>query len=111
MGLSTHVLDQVAGLPAVDVTVQLFINGILACEAKTDSDGRCKTLRKDGELTIGSHRLIFHIGDYFSRRNALVDQAPFFNVAIIEFEITDADRHYHVPLLASPFGYTTYRGS
>ncbi|MDZ4236186.1 MAG: hydroxyisourate hydrolase [Dietzia sp.] len=104
--LSTHVLDAVTGTPAVDVTVTLTDTGGGAiASAKTDRDGRVKTLYDD--LAAGSYRLHFDTGSYFATQ----DVDAFYPEVVIAFEVTDGDEHYHVPLLLSPFAFSTYRGS
>ncbi|RIJ32995.1 hydroxyisourate hydrolase [Henriciella mobilis] len=107
MGLSTHILDLVTGMPAKGVKVSLSIDGEPAGESVTNDDGRCTDLLGARPLKAGVYRLVFHAGDYLGRS----DEPPFFDVIPIDFTVTDTERHYHVPLLLSPFGYSTYRGS
>jgi 5-hydroxyisourate hydrolase len=107
--ISTHVLDLGTGEPAVGVPVALFRleddgQPHLVAEAQTDDDGRVRALL-DGELTAGSYQLIFDVAAY------LQDDAEFFENMAVGFRIDDVDRSYHVPLLLSPFGLSTYRGS
>ncbi|MDG4666526.1 hydroxyisourate hydrolase [Mycobacterium sp. 236(2023)] len=104
--LSTHVLDAVTGTPAVGVTVTLSdtASAVLAT-AITDDDGRVKAV--SGALTPGVYRLFFDTASYF----ASIDVAAFYPEVVIAFEVTDADAHCHVPLLLSPYAYSTYRGS
>lgn len=105
--LTTHVLDAVSGLPAPGVAVQLTAaDGALIAEAVTDADGRAKQLGPE-QLPPGVYRLRFDTGAYFASRSI----PTFFPEAVLAFVIDDADRHYHVPLLLSPFAYSTYRGS
>ena len=93
--LSTHVLDTAAGRPATGVTVELLHGDELVARAETDADGRA---RLSDSLALGRYRLVFHPPSDFFRR--------------VEYELElDADRHYHVPLLVSPFSCTSYRGS
>lgn len=100
--LSTHVLDTAAGLPAAGVEVTLIDGaGDVLDSAETDEDGRVAGL--GGDLAPGIYTLQFATGDYY-------DGASFHPRVTIEFTVGD-DPHYHVPLLLSPFGYTTYRGS
>ena len=104
--LSTHVLDAVTGTPAVGVTVTLSNAGAsVLATATTDDDGRIKAV--SGALTPGVYRLLFDTAGYF----ASIDVAAFYPEVVIAFEVTDADEHYHVPLLLSPYAYSTYRGS
>jgi len=102
--ITTHVLDTAQGRPASGVPVRLEVRELsgwtLVGEGQTDADGRLKTLVK-GKLAAGTYRLTF---DTRSR-------STFFPEVAILFEIADAGAHYHVPLLLSPFGYSTYRGS
>ncbi len=112
--LSTHILDLTAGRPAGDVAVRLYSRqgetARLHAERRTDGDGRAR-LVDPGDLSPGAWRLAFDIGDYFARSGADVSQPPFLDVVVIDFNVADATRHYHVPLLVSPYGYSTYRGS
>ncbi|MFL6161065.1 MAG: hydroxyisourate hydrolase [Jatrophihabitantaceae bacterium] len=108
MSLSTHVLDAAAGrpAPAVAVTLESWAeNGwTLAAAANTDADGRIADLGTPGS---GMHRLRFDTGGYFAARGV----ATFYPEVSVVFEVTDPEQHYHVPLLLSPFAYSTYRGS
>jgi 5-hydroxyisourate hydrolase len=104
--LSTHVLDAVTGTPAAGVAVTLAdVSGGVVADAQTDDDGRVKTLAAD--LAAGIYRLHFDTGSYFTTR----DVSAFYPEVVIAFEITDQTEHYHVPLLLSPYAYSTYRGS
>ena len=109
--ITTHILDLDTGLPAADVAVTLFKNQKGGwqelAKGTTDSDGRIKTLLTPGSLTAGDYKLIFNVGDYFSVRS----KKSFYKSIPVEFSIDVVDRHFHVPLLISPFGYSTYRGS
>ena len=110
--ISTHVLDLETGEPAAGFPVALFRLGEdgsphLLAEAQTDGDGRVRALLK-GELTPGSYQLIFDAAAYAEAHNS--DPAFFENMAV-GFRIDDPERSYHVPLLLSPFGLSTYRGS
>ncbi len=82
----------------------------LIFETRTDADGRARLIAP-GELKPGRYRLAFDIGAYFTRTGATAEDPPFLDVVMIDFTVTDAARHHHVPLLVSPFGYSTYRGS
>jgi 5-hydroxyisourate hydrolase len=108
--LSTHVLDAVSGLPATGVRVALDRRDSDGWqplgEAVTDDDGRVRDLAPDG-LGAGVHRLVFATGAYF----AATRQTGFYPEVSVVFEVTDPGRHYHVPLLLSPFAFSTYRGS
>ena len=106
MTISTHVLDAVAGAPAAGVPVTLYdtAHEVLA-EGVTDDDGRIAHLAD--ELPRGVYRLRFDTAAFFSARN----MPAFYPEIVIAFEITDAAAHYHVPVLLSPYAYSTYRGS
>ncbi|MEM7741514.1 MAG: hydroxyisourate hydrolase [Pseudomonadota bacterium] len=107
-GLSTHVLDLTTGRPAVGVRITLTMKGYPAMEGVTDHDGRCKNLLGDQPLLMGRHQITFDIGSYFAANGH--DQV-FLHVVTFDFEITKPDEHHHVPLLATPFAASTYRGS
>jgi 5-hydroxyisourate hydrolase len=100
MSLSTHVLDTVRGRPAAGVAIELLRGGEPVESVVTDGDGRARF----ADPGAGEYELVFAIGDYFG-------EAPFLDRVPIRFRIADADAHYHVPLLASPWAYSTYRGS
>ncbi len=104
--VTTHVLDTSVGRPAVGVAVRLENADGLLGEGRTDADGRIATIGP-AALAAGRYRLVFDAGGYF----AATDRSAFYPEVIIAFEITDPTQHHHLPLLLSPFGYTTYRGS
>ena len=112
-GITTHVLDTAAGRPARGVPVRLEVRTaakgwVTLAERATDADGRVKDLLADGsKLDAGTYRLTFGTGEYFKAQN----QAAFFPEASVVFDVRDPGQHHHVPLLLSPFGYSTYRGS
>ena len=111
-GITTHVLDTSVGLPAAGVTVVLERrrdggDWLDVGRATTDGDGRVRVWRPDPDVIAGTYRLVFDTRTYFSAR--AIDS--FFPSVTIEFTIADAAAHCHVPLLLSPFGYSTYRGS
>ncbi|MFR9752914.1 hydroxyisourate hydrolase [Nocardia sp. 004] len=102
--LSTHVLDAVLGMPAVGVAVTLYRQAERLGSGQTDTDGRIGSL---GEaLEPGTYRLVFDTGAYFAR----LEVEAFYPEVAITFVITE-QRHYHVPVLLSPFAFSTYRGS
>ena len=111
--ISTHVLDTAAGQPAKDVPVRLERRETsgdwrLLAAARTDQDGRCAQLLPEKEaLTPGLYRLGFETATYFAARR--VD--GLYPLVEITFQVRDGERHFHIPLLLSPNGYTTYRGS
>ena len=114
--LSTHVLDTVSGKPAAGVKVVLREVGGSAegrlGEAVTNADGRTDApLLAGAPLRIGRYQLEFHIGAYFAARGTAAADPPFLDVVPIRFSIAEPEGHYHVPLLASPWSYSTYRGS
>ena len=112
--LTTHVLDTAAGAPAAGLTVELFrldSGETRVAVARTNADGRVDRPLLEGEaLTAGTYELRFHVGDYLRSRHDLPEPA-FLDVVPIRFGIAAPHEHYHVPLLISPYGYSTYRGS
>lgn len=110
-GLSTHVLDTAHGRPAAGVGVKLSRDGTVLFKGVTNEDGRCPGLLGEHKLEPGSYRLIFEVADYFRKAGAELPDPPFFDRIMIDFAVSDATAHHHVPLLVSPFGYSTYRGS
>ncbi len=113
--LTTHVLDTAHGRPAAGMRIELFAAGRERgplVSMRTDADGRCPgPLLEGAGLEAGVYELVFHIGTYFRDAGAALSDPPFLDVVTVRFGVADADGHYHVPLLVSPFGYTTYRGS
>lgn len=106
--ISTHVLDTSRGHPAAGIKITLLRGDEIVGSGVTDNDGRVKDLLADGRrLGIGLHRLVFEVGRYFSSRGG----EAFYERITIEFVVSSESDHYHVPLLLSPFGYSTYRGS
>jgi 5-hydroxyisourate hydrolase len=109
--ITTHVLDTSLGRPADGIAVTLLRhNGadwIEIARGNTDNDGRISDLLPAGALVTGRHRLVFATREYHERTAS----AAFYTEVIIDFNVADASQHYHVPLLLSPFGYSTYRGS
>jgi 5-hydroxyisourate hydrolase len=112
--LTTHVLDTATGRPAAGLTVELFRIGAGAeplAVGKTNADGRMdKPLIEGSAFATGVYELRFHAGDYL-RRSSKVPEPPFLDVVPIRFGVSSSVDHYHVPLLLSPYGYSTYRGS
>ena len=109
--ISTHVLDNTVGIPAAGVQVTLEARTEDGWKtlghATTDADGRVKALPGGGVRTRGVYRLHFETGAYFTARGI----TAFHPAVTVEFEVADPSQHHHVPLLLTPFGYTTYRGS
>jgi 5-hydroxyisourate hydrolase len=103
--LTTHVLDTAHGRPAAGVAIALRRRGEVIARTTTNADGRTDApLVPQGELAAGEYELEFAVGDYFGER-AFLDRVP------VRFIVADPDAHYHVPLLVSPWSYSTYRGS
>jgi 5-hydroxyisourate hydrolase len=111
MSVSTHVLDAVAGAPAQGMAVRLGrVDGPQPAEighGVTNADGRCPELTDALELVTGVYQLHFETGPYFARTGT----PTLYPEVRLVFEVTDASAHYHVPLLLSPFAFSTYRGS
>jgi len=110
--ITTHVLDTSRGEPAAGVAVSLWrLDGTGRADPRgkgeTDADGRIEDL-VTGPLVAGTYRLTFDVGPYFKRKG---DKTAFLGQVTLDFEIADTRRRYHIPLLVSPYGYTTYRGS
>ncbi|WP_390634148.1 hydroxyisourate hydrolase [Oryzibacter oryziterrae] len=115
--LTTHVLDTALGKPAAGLVIDLFelpdgTGRIFLKTATTNADGRVdQPLLAGDEFRTGQFELVFHAGDYLRKQGTLLPQPPFLDIIPIRFGIADAEGHYHVPLLLSPFSYSTYRGS
>jgi len=115
--LTTHVLDTSRGTPAQQVAIELHRvepdgRRLAVARATTDADGRTPAPLLAGDrLEPGIYELTFHAGDYFRRTGAPVSDPPFLGDVVVRFGLADAMGHYHVPLLLSPHGYSTYRGS
>jgi 5-hydroxyisourate hydrolase len=114
--LSTHVLDTARGIPAAGVRIELSQRVAGSWRplksVQTNADGRTDEMLLTGDALVpGTYLLRFHMGDYFRRVGIALPQPAFIDQVPLEFGIADADGHYHVPLLASPWSYSTYRGS
>jgi 5-hydroxyisourate hydrolase len=110
--LTTHVLDTASGRPAAGITVELYRVGsdTRVAVAVTNADGRLdRPIAEGAALSAGTYELRFHAGDYL-RRVSRVSEPPFLDVVPIRFGVA-TNENYHVPLILSPFGYATYRGS
>jgi 5-hydroxyisourate hydrolase len=107
--LTTHVLDTARGRPAAGMRIELHRLGSkpgLITTAVTNADGRAdRPLLEGAQFSAGTFELTFHVGDYFGEPSRFLDTVP------IRFTIADPEAHYHVPLLCSPWSYSTYRGS
>ena len=111
-GLTTHVLDTTLGRPAAGVALRLTRGGETLISTVTNADGRCDEPLMSGEaLQPGAYRLEFDVGAYYRGLGMPLPEPAFLETVAIEFGVADAGAHYHVPLLVSPFGYSTYRGS
>ena len=112
--LTTHILDTASGIPAAGVNVRLYaLDGEreMKAAAVTNGDGRSdQPMVADEALVTGEYELEFDIGDYFRNRGAELDDPAFLDTIVIRFSMR-AEQNYHVPLLVSPWSYSTYRGS
>ena len=114
--LTTHVLDTAHGRPGAGIRVRLYRatgSGFsLVREASTNSDGRCDApLLEGAAFKSGQYRLVFAAGAYFAAQGLRLPQPAFVDDVTLDFGVADAHAHYHVPLLVSPYSYSTYRGS
>ncbi len=110
--ITTHILDTAAGCPAAGVRIILSRAGEILADCVTNDDGRCDNPVIEGnDMTPGRYRLEFQVGDYFRQAGVSLDEVPFLDIVPVEFGITDAGAAYHIPLLISPYGYSSYRGS
>lgn len=113
--LTTHVLDTANGRPAAGMRIVLFRLDPapeLLADVVTNADGRCEGPLLEGEAFVpGVYELSFHVADYFRAAGTALPEPAFLDVVPVRFGIADADDHFHVPLLAAPYGYSTYRGS
>ena len=105
MSVSTHVLDAVVGRPAAGVTVRLFAGEQLLAEGVTDHDGRCRLTEE--ATGVGTHRLVFATGPWFAEQG----RDTFYPEVVLAFAVQEPADHHHLPLLLSPFAYSTYSGS
>ena len=116
MGLSTHVLDTMHGCPAAGMAVSLFSTqgdeATLLQRLLLNHDGRTDApLFDNASLRKGTYRLTFDVAAYFKARGVVLPEPNFLDRVSLDFGIANADQHYHVPLLVSPWSYSTYRGS
>lgn len=117
MGLSTHVLDTMHGGPAAGMEVALYTtdDGDAATLVKRftlNADGRSDgPLYDNHSLKVGTYRLVFDVASYFKARGVTLPEPNFLNKVALDFGVAHTDQHYHVPLLVSPWSYSTYRGS
>jgi 5-hydroxyisourate hydrolase len=116
MGLSTHVLDTMHGCPAAGMAVALYAtegeSATLLQRVVLNRDGRTDApLFDNASLRVGTYRLRFDVAGYFRARGVQLPEPPFLDQVNLDFGIAHTDQHYHVPLLVSPWSYSTYRGS
>ncbi len=116
--LTTHVLDTMHGRPAAGVTIQLWRlhasdeGRELLKRVRTNANGRTEEpLLMNTEFVVGRYELVFVVGAYFAALQVPVSAPPFLDEVPVRFGLADPDAHYHVPLLISPWAYSTYRGS
>jgi 5-hydroxyisourate hydrolase len=113
--LTTHVLDTATGRPAAGLKIELFMRDggvVLLKSVTTNHDGRTDgPLLEGASFMRGHYELLFHAGDYLRAQGQPIPDPAFLDVIPIRFGIADPLQHYHVPLLLSPYGYSTYRGS
>jgi 5-hydroxyisourate hydrolase len=114
--LSTHVLDTANGCPAAGMQIQVWAfseeTRHLLKTIRTNSDGRTdEPLLAESDLRVGQYELVFFVGEYFAARASSQSQVPFLDRVPVRFGIADATKGYHVPLLVSPWSYSTYRGT
>ena len=112
--LTTHVLDTYSGTPGKNIKVDLYFikdSKVKISSVLLNNDGRSDNPLLEGKNFIeGEYELVFHIAEYFEKITTL-PKTPFLNEVVIRFGISNAEEHYHVPLLVSPWSYSTYRGS
>lgn len=117
MGLSTHVLDTMHGCPAAGMDVALYTTkgdeSTLVKRFTLNSDGRNPDglLYDNASLKVGTYRLVFDVKGYFAAKGVELPEPSFLNRVALDFGVARVDQHYHVPLLVSPWSYSTYRGS
>lgn len=113
--LTTHILDTARGVPAQGIKIELYsLDGArsLVAETVTNNDGRTDSpILPAADFKTGQYELVFHCGDYFEANGQATDDIKFLDEIPLRFGMNDTDAHYHVPLLLSPYGYSTYRGS
>ncbi len=114
--LTTHVLDTAQGRPGQGIRIEVLrLEGERRTPLKTvttNDDGRCDApILEGGDFQIGEYELVFHAGDYLREQGVAASEPLFLDVIPLRFGVSDASQHYHVPLLLSPYGYSTYRGS
>jgi 5-hydroxyisourate hydrolase len=114
--LTTHVLDLVRGVPAAGMAIELAtLEGAsrrIVQRTTTNRDGRCDApLLDDATFTAGTWQLEFHVAAYFAAQGVSLAKPPFLDIVVVRFGVANAGEHHHVPLLVTPWSYSTYRGS
>ena len=114
--LTTHVLDTAQGRPGQGIRIEVYRlekgQPTLIKTVETNDDGRCDApILEGGDFTTGEYELVFHAGDYLREQGVEASEPRFLDVIPLRFGVADDAAHYHVPLLLSPYGYSTYRGS
>ncbi len=113
--LTTHILDTASGKPAAGVAIELRRRNSgreLLVSMRSNGDGRCdRPLLEGSALQPGEYELTFQMGEYFRRMGMTLPDPPFVGEVVLRFGIADPEQHYHIPLLVSPWSYSTYRGS
>jgi len=114
--LTTHVLDIARGKPAAGIAIRLYScsgdERLLLKSVTTNADGRTdEPLLQGHDLHAGGYELVFSAGDYHRAQKVALDSPPFLDKVVVRFGLSDPSANYHVPLLLSPYGYSTYRGS
>ena len=113
--LTTHVLDTAHGRPGAGMRIDLYAADArrrLIASVTTNDDGRCdQPLLEGSAFRAGAYELVFHAGAYFKSRGLALPEPPFLDQVPVRFAVATPEQHYHVPLLVSPWSYTTYRGS
>jgi len=114
-GLTTHMLDAANGKPGEGVKVDFSVLDGSAYKliktVVTNADGRTEPLLTPETMKVGQYQLVFHLAEYYTKLGTVLPNPPFLEKAVIQFGMADAAAHYHVPVLATPWSYTTYRGS
>jgi 5-hydroxyisourate hydrolase len=109
--LTTHVLDTAHGRPAAGMRIELHHQGHIVVEVVTNAAGRTDAPLLSGPaFVLGRYELVFHVADYFRTAGVALPEPPFFDIVTVPIGVADPSTHYHVPLLVSPWSYSTYRG-
>jgi 5-hydroxyisourate hydrolase len=114
--LTTHVLDVAAGVPAAGLRIELHDLSTSSprrlAEVRTNADGRCDgPLLEGAAMRVGRYSLTFFVAEYFRSRGEVLPEPAFLEDVVVQFGIASSEQNYHVPLLVSPWSYSTYRGS